>query len=105
MEVNMEIKFKDGTRIMLTESQYLELKSMTLGSRSKYTLDYFKKFIPNYLSEKGKVTEAKLYNVHRNCDRVLLNEAIESLHKDGVINVTHESIKHVGTDVITLSIA
>ena len=44
METKIEVTFKDGSVINLTESQYKEIKSKSIPSafKSKYCLDYFR---------------------------------------------------------------
>lgn len=93
METKIEITFKDGSVINLTESQYKEIKSKSIPSafKSKYCLDYFRLDIPKRVLRNGSITESRLFNLYRNCDRIELNEAIKSLVVDGVIKITEST--------------
>lgn len=106
METKIEVKFKDGSVINLTESQYRELKSKTIPSafKSKYCLNYFKTDIPERILRNGSITESRLFNLYRNCDRVELNEAINYLANEGIIRITEYSHKYSKNKVLTLTL-
>lgn len=106
METKIEVAFKDGSVIHLTESQYRELKSKSIPSafKSKYCLDYFKRDIPERILRNGSITESRLFNLYRNCDRVELNKAINDLAKKGVIKIAEYSHKYSKYKVLTLTL-
>lgn len=106
METKIEVKFKDGSVITITESQYRELKSKSIPSafKSKYCLSYFKSDIPDRILMNGSITESRLFNLYRNCDRVELNEAINNLANEGIIKITEHSHKYSKHKVLTLTL-
>lgn len=106
METKIEVTFKDGSVIKLTESQYRELKSKSIPSafKSKYCLDYFKCDIPERILKNGSINESRLNNLYRNCDRAELNKAIKLLVDDGVIKLTESSHKYSKHKVLTLTL-
>lgn len=106
MEINMEVKFKDGTVINLTESQYRELKStkIKVHQKTKYNFDYFRSNIPERIAKNGNTTEARLFNLYRDCDRGELNRAIRSLCDDGVIKINEHVHKYNKAQVFELSL-
>ena len=104
MEINMEVKFKDGSSINLTESQYKELKSIKVSTLPKYDFDFFVDAIPKFIAENGNVSESVFFNRYRRCDRKVLNDAIISLRDSGVINVKESIHKYSKCKVLDMSL-
>jgi len=90
MENKIKVTFKDGSVIHLTKNQYREIKSKSIpyAFKSKYCLEYFRTDIPIRVLKDGSITESRLFNLYRNCDREELNQAIKSLIDDKVIKIT-----------------